>query len=61
MCAGGKVTLNFSGADSYSWSSIDGIISSDNSSVIVSPVSNTTYILNGKDNSTVAALQKRSV
>jgi len=23
MCAGGKVTLNFSGADSYSWSSID--------------------------------------
>ncbi len=49
ICTGDSVTLNASGANTYSWSPVTGLSSSNGSSVVANPTITTTYQVTGTD------------
>lgn len=57
ICSGGKTNLICSGANSYSWFPINGLSNSSSSSVIASPILNTTYTITGTSNGCVSSKQ----
>ncbi len=50
ICTGSSVTLNASGATTYSWSPANNLSASSGSSVVASPPSTTTYTVSGTTN-----------
>ena len=48
-CSGAPVTINASGADTYSWSPSTGLNTSTGTTVNANPTSNTTYTVTGTD------------
>jgi trimeric autotransporter adhesin len=57
ICPGYSATLNVSGADTYSWSPITGLSSSNGETVIAQPSTTTVYTVTGTQNGCSASAQ----